>query len=242
MFCWTEETIRFRRDAAEAVGYDACIAAQLKPWLPEHARLCDAGCGLGYLSLALAGSCAQVTAVDIAPAPLAVLRQQAERAYTANLTVIEGDVFALRPAEPYDAMIFCFFGRVRETLAAVRAQCSGTAVLVKKNWERHRFSLDGAPLKRFTYARTLDELDMLGVAYRTFTFPLDMGQPFRSLEDAALFFRLYGAPEAELTPERVRAQLVESALPGFPYYLPAENSLGVILVDAGDIPDSIVDG
>ena len=95
VFCWTEETIRFRRDAAEAVGYDASIAAQLKPWLPEHARLCDAGCGLGYLSLALAGSCAHVTAVDIAPAPLAVLRQQAERTHTANLTVTEGDIFTM---------------------------------------------------------------------------------------------------------------------------------------------------
>ena len=77
---WTQEAIRFRMDAAERVGFDETIAAQILPHLPPNAHVCDAGCGLGYLSLALSRGCASVTAVDTSAAALAALRENAARA------------------------------------------------------------------------------------------------------------------------------------------------------------------
>ena len=53
MYRWTTDSIRFRIDAAEQVRYDDAIVAQIVPQLSADAHICDAGCGLGYTSLAL---------------------------------------------------------------------------------------------------------------------------------------------------------------------------------------------
>ena len=48
------------------------------------------------------------------------------------------------------------------------------------------------------------------------------------------------APDGTLPdPERTRALLQPTGRTDFPYYLPARRSLGLIVLDAGTIPDSI---
>ena len=79
MFLWKPDMIRFMRDASEHTGYHADLAARIVPHLKEGARVCDAGCGLGYLSLALAPLAAQVTAVDRNADALSVLRENCEK-------------------------------------------------------------------------------------------------------------------------------------------------------------------
>ncbi len=70
---WTPDTIRFLRDAAANSDYYQQIARRAAACFPRSARVCDAGCGLGELSLALLPYCRHVTAVDICPAPVADL-------------------------------------------------------------------------------------------------------------------------------------------------------------------------
>ena len=238
MFEWTEESIRFRVDAAEQVGFDEAIAAHILPHLPENAHVCDAGCGLGYLSIALAAHCGAVTAVDTSGAALVVLRGNAERQGVENLRIRKADLFSMQPEEPYDAMVFCFFGQIRETLRAVRAQCSGRAILVKRDHVLRRFSLTERPARRLGFQAACDELTELGVLFSAETFPVEMGQPFRSLADAERFFTLFAAGEKP-EPAQLRARLVETGKQEFPYYFPAERSLGLIVLETGDIPDFI---
>ena len=244
MFEWNANTVRFRRDAAEYVGFDEKIAGRILPYLPQNASLCDGGCGLGYLSLALAPHCALVTAVDVSPAALAVLRENAKGA--GNLRVIQGDLFSMEPtgsmeatgpAEKYDCMVFCMFGSIEQILPAAQRQCGGKVFIIKKNWANHRFTLQERPLERFTFQQACAGLDALGVPYQTEVFPLEMGQPFRTLEDAALFLRLYGGEE--VTPAQAAARLVPTDSKEFPLYLPSQLPLGMIVLDAGDIPVTI---
>lgn len=61
---WTDESIAFLRDAAAMNRYYETIAEKITPQLPENAHVCDAGCGIGELSLALKPYCRHVTAVD----------------------------------------------------------------------------------------------------------------------------------------------------------------------------------
>ena len=61
---WTDESIAFLRDAAAMNRYYETIAERITPQLPENAHICDAGCGIGELSLALKPYCRHVTAVD----------------------------------------------------------------------------------------------------------------------------------------------------------------------------------
>lgn len=239
MYVWTQTSIRFRMDAAAYTRYDEEIARHIAPRLTEGAHLCDAGCGLGYLSLALAKCCGRVTAVDTSGAALAVLRGGIERLGVENVDVVEGNLFSMRPMEPYDAMAFCFFGRVEETLRAAKAQCRGTVYLVKKTWGHHRFTFDRVPLAGYTLQHTVLELEARGVPFTQETFPIEMGQPFRSLEDASLFFETYRQDEdgEAITPERVRNLLRASGSERFPYFLPSSQTLSLITIDVCDIPD-----
>ena len=61
---WTDESIAFLRDAAAMNRYYETTAERIAPQLPENAHICDAGCGIGELSLALKPYCHHVTAVD----------------------------------------------------------------------------------------------------------------------------------------------------------------------------------
>ena len=91
---------------------DDTIIAQIVPDIPQNAHVCDAGCGLGYTSLALARHCARVTAVDTSGVALNVLRETIAAGKIRNIEVIEGDLFSMRLGLIYDVMLFCFFGRL----------------------------------------------------------------------------------------------------------------------------------
>lgn len=56
MFRWNKDMIRFLQDASEFCDYHGNLAARIMQELPDG-DICDAGCGLGYLSLALSPYC-----------------------------------------------------------------------------------------------------------------------------------------------------------------------------------------
>ena len=62
MFEWTEERVSFMADACERTDFHEKLAALLSPYLKKTDSVCDAGCGLGYLSLALSPLVGHVTA------------------------------------------------------------------------------------------------------------------------------------------------------------------------------------
>lgn len=118
---WTDESIAFLRDAAAMNRYYETIAERIAPQLPENAHICDAGCGIGELSLALKPYCHHVTAVDADALAIKTLKAHLIEGVTARC----GDVEALTPKEPYDAMVFCLFGRTQDTLRIAKKQCCG---------------------------------------------------------------------------------------------------------------------
>ncbi len=241
MFSWNPEKIRFLKDASDYTPFNDILAARAAAVLPAGAHVCDAGCGLGYLSLALAGHCAHVTAADCSEAALAILRQNLAAGAVRNLSIWRGDVFSMPADMRFDAMTFCFFGKTKEVLACAKSRCGGNVVLFKKNWATHRFTLTKTPLEKDTFRAVCGELDALGVLYESASFSLDMGQPFRSLSDAAAFFRLHGGSGADeaVTGTDAESLLIRTDSREFPYYLPADRPVGMIVLDAGAIPDTI---
>lgn len=113
---WTDESIAFLRDAAAMNRYYETVAEKITPQFQENAHVCDAGCGIGELSLALKPYCRHVTAVDADELAIKTL----EAHLIKGVTAICGDVEVLTPKEPYDAMVFCLFGRTEDTLRIAR--------------------------------------------------------------------------------------------------------------------------
>ena len=139
----------------------------------------------------------------------------------------QGDIRCLPPETPYDAMVFCLFGDVEEALTVARQQCRGTVLLIRRDYAYHRFSTGRVPVG-FTAADSEDTLRHLGLSYRMERFSLEFGQPFRSLEDAQRFFRLYDRSGAVEPPLH---RLVPGPGPEFPYYLPNRKDLCLLAVE-----------
>ncbi len=239
MFTWNADMIRFMLDAAAENGYYDEIARRMAAHLPPDAHVCDAGCGLGLLSLALSPYCRQITAVDISAEPIRVLERLVRERGVQNVTPVCADIHAMHPETPYDALVCCFFGTTEEMLHLGKAQCSGQVFQLKKNWTHHRFSLTAQPLKRFTTSETVQCLTRYGIPYETETFDVETGQPFRTVQDAVRFFEIYSRDDGAPSLEAVRDRLQQRPDPVFPYYLPSPKTLCMISLRAGDIPDDI---
>lgn len=241
MFTWSADKIRFLRDASEYTPFNDALADRAAAFLPVGGHICDAGCGLGYLSVALAKHCQWVTAADVCPEALAVLRQSLAARPVGNVSVMEADVFALPDDVQFDAMVFCFFGGTHDILRCVKRHCRGKAVLFKKNWATHRFTADQRPLERFTFAQTCAELTRAGIPCHSESFEQEMGQPFRSMADAALFFRLYdrGDGDVPLSDAALYARLKGTGSAEFPYFLQSKRPVGMIVLDTEDIPENL---
>lgn len=142
---WTDESIALLRDAPAMNRYYETIAERIAPQLPENAH-----CGIGELSLALKPYCRHVTAVDADALAIKTLKAH----LIEGVIAICGDVEALTPKEPYDAMVFCLFGRTEDTLRIARKQCRGKIFLVKSDYSHHRFSAGKVSLGEYTAGST----------------------------------------------------------------------------------------
>ena len=233
MFCWNEEMVRFLRDASEYSDYHARLAAWMAPYLAPTDRICDVGCGLGYLSLALLRYVNSITAVDSSEDALHVLREKSVGC--GNVDILCGDIHRLPPEVPYDAMVFSFFGKMDEIAAIAAAQCRGTVFAFKKNYVNHRFSVGEHPVGDDSFPRAIEWLEERHIPYTSETLALEMGQPLRSLDDARRFFRLYNhGDDTALTDTFLRERLLETGCTDFPLYLPQVRQVGCLRIAAAD--------
>ena len=237
MFQWNEEMVRFMRTASEYGDYHRRLVQRMRPALHSADHICDAGCGLGYLSLALAPYVRRVTAADRSEAALDVLRQNCAARGIRNIDILSGELQPVPLAAPYDAMVFCFFGRMEEIAAVAKAQCRGTVFVFKKNYTSHRFSVGEHPAGWDSFRAGADWLTERGVPFEAETLEPEMGQPFRSMEEARQFFRLYSrdADKAAITDEFLRGRLAETGREDFPLYLPHKRQVGYLQVESKDL-------
>ena len=237
MFTWTPEMIRLMQNANARSEYHRQLAAILAPKLAGCRTLCDAGCGLGSLSAALSPYFDAITAADISDTALDVLRETIRTQNLTNITPLPCDLLQSTDRTRYDGMVFCFFGSLAEILPVARRQCAKTLVIIKKNYELHRFSLTAQPIRGETAPAACEALRAMGVPFRFDARELEHGQPFASLDEAVQFFRIYSKDEAPgaVTPEAVLPRLQKTGDDAFPYYLPQIKRLGILTIKMEDL-------
>lgn len=239
MQLWEKDMVRFMRDASEYGNYNQVLAKMLAPELGAHVHVCDAGCGLGYLSLALAPYAGRVTGVERNPDAAAVLEENCKRYGITNVVSRCGPIETLCPETPYDAMVFCFFGGIDEILTLAKQQCRGKVFIITRNYTTHRFSVGSHKTGTYGYRTSHDTLTELGIPFTETTMDLEFGQPFRSFEDARRFFETYSkdADKTVITDEFLRNKLVENPEGPFPYYMPHRRQLALLTFETKDIPE-----
>ena len=237
MFQWNEEMVRFMRTASEYGDYHRRLVQRMRPALHSADHICDAGCGLGSLSAALSPYFDAITAADISDAALDVLRETIRTQNLTNITPLPCDLLQSTDQTRYDGMVFCFFGSLAEILPVACRQCAKTLVIIKKNYELHRFSLTAQPIRGETAPAACEALRAMGVPFLFDARELEHGQPFASLDEAVQFFRIYSKDEAPgaVTPEAVLPRLQKTGDDAFPYYLPQIKRLGILTIKMEDL-------
>lgn len=237
MFEWNQNKIRFRIDSAVKTSFHATIAQWIAERFDDASQisLCDAGCGLGYLSLALSKYFKQVTAIDISDIALSVLRRESSARQIENLTILREDLLDDPFVKPrsYDAMVFSFFGNIQEILQIAVPRCKNRIFILKKNDHHHRFSISHAVRERDSMAAALSDLTALGLPFVKKDMTIEDGQPLRSLADAEEFFHLYarGSDRDLITRDYIQSLLEETGDSVFPYYYRRDCVFSILTVD-----------
>ena len=241
---WKQDMIEFMVRASEYADYYQQLTEKMLPWLAADAHICDAGSGLGYLSLAMSSHVGSVTAVERNADAAAVLSENCKKRGISNVVSRCGAIADVPPEKPYDAMVFCFFGGWREILSLAKAQCSGDVFVFTRNYGNHRFSAGTHPTGYEGYPQFADALEKLGVPAHSETFTLEFGQPFRDLQEAHRFFLLYSKDQdkAVLTQSFIRSRLTETGREDLPLYLPHQKHIGFLHFSVKDIPDTTLEG
>jgi len=237
MFLWKPDMIRFMRDASDRSRYYERLAAEITPYLQESDRICDAGCGLGYLSLALAPFVREVTSVDINADALAVLRENCGERRLHNIRAQCGDLLSLPFSQPFDAMVFCLFGNEDEILPLAKSLCRGRVFLIRRNYSVHRFSEQTRLCSGENHIDLCNRLAEMQIPFERKELSLEFGQPLRSMEEAKLFYRLYTRDDDPDTMEEAfLSRLVPTGEKEFPYYLPHRREIGWCTFETKDLP------
>lgn len=234
---WERDMVRFMRDASEYSTYNLELAKRLSPYLNKEMDICDAGSGLGYLSLALAPYVRTVTGVELHPDAAVVLAENSRKRGYEHVISRCGPIETTLPETPYDAMVFCFFGGIDEILAVAKRQCRGRVFLITRNYTNHRFSVGAHRTGSYGRRTSRDALEKLDIPFEETVLSLEFGHPFRSFADARRFYETYSkdADKAVITDAFLRDRLVAGE-GAFPYYMPHRRELAILTFESKDIP------
>lgn len=242
MFRWTDDMIRYMADAGRQTDFHRRLTAELLPYLSPQDRVCDAGCGLGFLSLALAPHVRHVTAADCDAQALSVLKEELAARHIENVTPLCTDIFTDRPAEPYDAMVFCFFGSMDEILSVARSRCRGTVIAVKRDHRDHRFTVTKQTLGESHGVPAAEaRLTELNIPYELKRTAYRFDQPFRDWEAARLFFETYRRRDdaSLITDGFLREKLEPTGDAAFPWHIPVVRRAGIFVFQTSKIPEKL---
>lgn len=225
-FTWTQERIRWYLDASARTDFHARLADYIRPYLRPEDHLCDLGCGLGRVSLALAGEVAKVTCVDVDPQVLAVVEKDAVSRGIGNLITCACGAAELQ--ESFDVGLMVYFGTPFSLMEACLGKARRILLRVMDQPGRDR------PLQsrsRETPAEVCRALGERGYAVERLQATLAFHQPLRSRAEGAAFLAC-SYPQA--TPQEIQAvleeRLEETGEPEFPYRLPKTRRLEILAV------------
>ncbi len=233
MYMWTDDTLQWMMAATRHTPLYSGIASLFEDIILPESIVCDAGCGTGGLSFALAPKVRQVVAVDSDERAIKLLRKETRAKRIGNLTPICADIFTDKVAEYFDIMVFCRFGKLEEILPTAYRYDSKKIVIIKQRNKRHRFDFQQVENERCSCDMLLQQLAEARIPYELRSGTFESGQPFTSLDDARAFFKAYANNGGlmEFTDAQLLERVITMENPVFPYHLPAQAELCAVICE-----------
>lgn len=221
MYKWTPDIIRFIDDASKYSNYFEVLAKTIFEKLGNAQNVCDAGCGLGQLAIELSKYYPQISGIDINKNATDFFLNRVKETGIENVKVINADVTNYKPDQKYDLMVFNYFGDINQILESSSEYCCGKTVIIKRAYKSHRFSFEDKPITTFNRQSAVDVLREKNIPYQELGFSHEFGQPFKSIDDAVLFFETFShdTNRSLINRENVLKKLVKTEDKNFPYYM-----------------------
>ncbi|NLN22082.1 MAG: class I SAM-dependent methyltransferase [Syntrophomonadaceae bacterium] len=230
MFQWDENSIRWYQNASEYQPYHKTLARSLLEFIDATDTVCDMGCGLGYLSLALAPHVRRIDGIDISSEAIFLLREKIKEKKITNISAYVGDFEnSTPPKTPYNAIIFCFFGDIAKYYTHATEWTDKYIILVVNQCGSMNFTRKPHTAASMNSDYVADFLNKNGLPYKCRNLKIPFGQPFLSLDDARKFMEHYSDDNPNDIDRFLKEHLVEGEK-GFSYYLPYEKSLAIFAI------------
>lgn len=230
---WKKEMIYFMENAVEESKYYALLANRLRPYIKKTDSCCDVGCGLGQLSLELSPHVKKISSWDINPDALESLRKNRDRQGIQNIYIKQTDAFE-EEGEIFDVMIFSMFGQEEDIIKIASGQCKRLVLVIQRLNDRHQFSLTREKkwprMHEGLYQRLLER----EIPFESQDFTLSFDQPFKNLEEAVCFFRLYGRTDRieQIDQDFALTRVIKQNNELYPYLLPNSRHLRLIAIES----------
>lgn len=227
MYEWTPDKIRWYKDACEYEwnNRNQLLADSIMKNLSKEVTICDLGCGIGGLSLALSPKVSKVIAVDQNPNALECLKESIHEKQIHNIEVREGNYKTIDFDNKPDVTILCMAGGLLPHINEVLALTGQELYFITGNSGYHHFKTSHKKKSFETTEQIKTCLEAKGLKYEEEILLTRFGQPFKSMEDAVLFMRSYNREEnIEQIKRHLLEKLEETQDKAFPYYYPCEKA------------------
>lgn len=223
---WDSQMIRWMCEAMDYGSYNSNLADCIRPHLCKNDYICEAGCGLGLLSLELAKYVRKITAFDRNADALAVLKDRISWKGIQNIETRCSLLDDFQSYETPDAMLFCLFGSAEEMIAsAERLHCEKVIAVLRRQKDE---------LWHADQQLSLEPVSALGwqICDRQI-MDIPLNQPFRNLNDARVFLELYAPKESDspMTDEELESVLVPVIHATYRYELPVTRRLELLVLN-----------
>ena len=237
LFHWNEKSILWYQNAANYGSYHEQLAKHLLPHMNSKSRVCDLGCGVGYLTKELAPFVKEITGCDSNPKAIEFLQQQIEEHHLDNVEAMLADVEQIAPPTvPYDAIILCLFGGLRTCYDQVSQWTDKKIIYISSIKEKHAFYAGYKKNSGETAEETRDFLIGRGLKFHVETMKLPFGQPLKSMEEAIDFVRHYDktSTRQEIYDYLNEKLIIKQEDETYPFYLPNEKKLAMFVIERNE--------
>lgn len=223
---WEEKSARWFEQASEYTRYHEQLAALLLPYIKDTKTLCDLGCGIGLIDMALGMKVAQITGVDANAYALSYMEKLIHGRNIKNITMVNEDARQLKGL--WDTVLMVFFGNLDQDLEHYLNLADKQLIaIVHGNPEPGK--KETAKCNTVDYTQKL--LAQKGIEYELLQSELEYGQPFVDIEQGIDYIRAYRkyVPQGE-EENYFKEKTILTGREDFPYYMPHTKKFGIFVI------------
>lgn len=235
LFDWTYEKIEYFITASEYTEFHKKLAKFIVPYLDKDDNLIDVGCGLGRIDLEIADKVKTITAIDEnAKVIEAFLNDVRERGITNIFPKIKD--FNDIKENQWDTLLLSFFGEPDEKMKALIGSVPKRTILITHGEDNEPLNSKVHPLVKTVFVSELESYFIeMNYKYTKQNVVIDFGQPLKSMDDAIEFLNSYALQRNEREKKErldvMLARVVETGDSRFPFFLPKERHISILVVE-----------